>query len=172
MNFIFFTNIQNIKKKGFPFFMNRNCVKSVYVFLGGGLFICLGIIPLEKFSLIWRRHHCRWRAANLDLSSAIQQWGIFSVPCLLWHGKSVYNGHLRGPSYSHLLMSVLQWSCHYLFYLGLSRLWFQHPIFRFLALGCLKTESHHLVLSWPNLEAQMSFCWSSVVRLSAFLSSI
>ena len=28
---------------------------------------CLGfIVPLENFSLIWRGHHCRWRAANFD----------------------------------------------------------------------------------------------------------
>ena len=28
---------------------------------------------------------------------AIEQWGFFSVPHLLWHKTSVYNGHLRGP---------------------------------------------------------------------------
>ena len=28
---------------------------------------------------------------------AIDQWGFFSVSHLLWHGASVYNGHLRGP---------------------------------------------------------------------------
>ena len=27
-------------------------------------------VPLENFSLIWRRHHCRWRAENFDLCSA------------------------------------------------------------------------------------------------------
>ena len=26
-----------------------------------------------------------------------EQWGFFSVPHLLWHGASVFNGHLRGP---------------------------------------------------------------------------
>ena len=34
------------------------------------------------FSLIWRRHHCQWRAANFELSSAlmaIEQCGFFSV---------------------------------------------------------------------------------------------
>ena len=65
------------------------------------LFVCLGfIVPLEIFSLIWRRHHYRWRAANLDPWSAfmaIEQWRFFSVPHLLWHGSSVYNDHLRGP---------------------------------------------------------------------------
>ena len=65
------------------------------------LFVCLGLyVPLENFSLIWRRHHCRWRAANFDLCStlmAIEQWGFFSVSHLLWHGASVYNDYLQGP---------------------------------------------------------------------------
>ena len=65
------------------------------------LFVCLGLyIPLENFSLIWRQHHYRWRAVNFYLHStlvAIEQWGFFSVPHLLWHGASVHNGHLRGP---------------------------------------------------------------------------
>ena len=58
------------------------------------------IVPLENFSLIWRRHHCRWRAANFDLCSVfmvIEKWWFFKVPHLLWHGPSVYNLHLRGP---------------------------------------------------------------------------
>ena len=51
------------------------------------------------FSLIWRRHHYRWRAAKFDQYSAlmaIKQLGFFSVPHLLWHGASVYNGIHRG----------------------------------------------------------------------------
>ena len=64
-------------------------------------FVCLWfIVPLQNFSLIWRRHHYRWRAANFDLCSAlmaIEQLGFFSVLYLLWHGASVYNGHLWGP---------------------------------------------------------------------------
>ena len=58
------------------------------------------IVQLENFSLIWRRHHCRWRAANFDLCSAlmaIEQCGFFNVPHPLRHGPTVYNGHLRGP---------------------------------------------------------------------------
>ena len=36
------------------------------------LFACLGfIIPLESFSLIRRRHHYLWMAANFDLCSAL-----------------------------------------------------------------------------------------------------
>ena len=55
-------------------------------------------VPLENFSLIWKRHHYR-RSAMFDLCSAlmaIEQWGFFRVPPLLWHGASVCNGHLRG----------------------------------------------------------------------------
>ena len=65
------------------------------------LFVCLKfIVPLENFSLIWRHHHCRWRAPNFDLCSAlmaIEQWGFFNVPNLLRHGPTLYNGHLRAP---------------------------------------------------------------------------
>ena len=33
---------------------------------------CFGFfVPLENFSIIWRRHLCRWRASNFDLSSAL-----------------------------------------------------------------------------------------------------
>ena len=56
--------------------------------------ICLFIVPLENFSLKWLK------VSNFDLCSAlmaIEQWGFLSVPHLLWHGASVYNGHLRGP---------------------------------------------------------------------------
>ena len=65
------------------------------------LLFCWGfIIPLENFSLIWTRYHYQWRAANFDLCSAlmaIEQWGFFSVPHLLWHGTSVYNRYLQRP---------------------------------------------------------------------------
>ena len=65
------------------------------------LFVYLGFfVSLENFSLLWRRHHCRWRASNFELClalMAIEQWGFFNVPHLLRHGSTVYNGHLRGP---------------------------------------------------------------------------
>ena len=51
--------------------------------------------------------------------------GFFKVPHLLWHGPTLYNGHLRGRpvTLTHLLPRVWQWNCHYLFkILGLSRL--------------------------------------------------
>ena len=79
------------------------------------LFVCLGFfISLEKVSLIWRRHHYRWRAAQFVISLALmsnRQWGFFRVSHLLWHGTSVYNG--QDPWHSHLLPSVWWWSCHY-----------------------------------------------------------
>ena len=62
-------------------------------------FACLWLnFPLKNFSLISRRHYYRWRATNVDLYSAlaIEQRGFFNVPHLLWHGPTVYTGHLRG----------------------------------------------------------------------------
>ena len=56
------------------------------------------------------------KGCNFDLCPAlmaIEQWGFYSVPHLLWHGAFVYNGHLRRPV--TLLPSVWQWCCHYLF---------------------------------------------------------
>ena len=83
------------------------------------LFICYYHVPLKNFSHLWRCHNYQWRTSNFDLCSAlmaIEQWGFFSVQHLLWHGASVYNGHLRGPvTHSHLLPSVWQCSCHFLF---------------------------------------------------------
>ena len=68
------------------------------------LFVCFFgfIVPLENCSLIWRRHHYRWRGTNFDISLAvmpIEQWGFFRVSHLLWYVASIYNDndHLRGP---------------------------------------------------------------------------
>ena len=79
-------------------------------------FICL--IPLENFSLIWKRHHYQWRATNFDLYSAlmeIEQWGFFNAPHLLWNGSTLENGNLRWPV--TLLPVAEHWvrNCHYLF---------------------------------------------------------
>ena len=76
-------------------------VSFLFFFWGGGVFIYLGFfVPVENFSLIWRRHHYRWRSANVDVYSvfmAIEQWGFFSVPHLRWHGPTLYSCHFRGP---------------------------------------------------------------------------
>ena len=75
-------------------------------------FVCFEFfVPLENFSLIWRRHHCRIRAVNFDLCSvlmAIDEWEFFSVPHLLPVVTTCFN----------------DWS--------LSRLGFEHPAFRLL----------------------------------------
>ena len=87
-------------------------------------FVCLYvylqfIVPLENFSLIWRRHHCRWRAADFDLCSAliaIEQWGFFNVPH--WHGPTLFIMVIsEDPWHSHLLTSIWRWSCQDLFLL-------------------------------------------------------
>ena len=43
---------------------------------------------------------------------------FFNLSLLLWHGASIYNGHLRGPvtlTPNAEFLAVWQWSCHYLF---------------------------------------------------------
>ena len=95
-------------------------------------FFCLGfIVPLENFSLIWRRHYYRWRAAKLDLCSAlmaIEQWEFFSVPHLLWH-LWWSSGRIRDThTYCRVYSSGAVTTCFYV--LGLSRLGFEHPTFR------------------------------------------
>ena len=67
-------------------------------------------VPFENFSIIWRRHHYRWRASYFDLYSAlmvIEQWGFLSVPHLLWHaGYPFIMVISEDPWHSHLLRSV------------------------------------------------------------------
>ena len=74
--------------------------RGIYLFLFV-LFVSLEFfVPLQIFKLIWRRIHCRWKAANIALYSvllAIKQWGFFSVPHLLWHEASIHNDHHWGP---------------------------------------------------------------------------
>ena len=43
------------------------------------------IVPLEKFSLIWRRHHCWWRAANFDLP----WFWVHKLPPTWWKRESM-----------------------------------------------------------------------------------
>ena len=100
------------------------------------LFVCLWFfIPLENFSLIWRCHH-RWTSANFDLFSALmafEQWWFFGVPYLLWHGASVYNGHLRGAVTLTNCRTFRSGAVTIYFYdLLLSPLGFEHPYFRLL----------------------------------------
>ena len=82
--------------------------------------VCLFFFPLDNFSFIWRHHHYMWRAVNFDLCSAIlaiEQWGLFNVPHLLWHGPNLYmyNDHFRGPMtlkpVAELLAVLTTWVC-------------------------------------------------------------
>ena len=84
----------------------------------------------ENFSLIWRCHHCRWRAVNFDLCSAlmaIEQWGFFSVPDRLWHGASILMVISEDP-YCWAFSSRAITTCFY--DLALSWLGFERPTFR------------------------------------------
>ena len=89
------------------------------------LFVMGIYVPLENFSLIWRRHHYRWRASNLDLHvysalicMGIEQWGFFLVYltcCDRGHPFIFRMVISEDPWHSHLLPSVWQWKCHNLF---------------------------------------------------------
>ena len=82
------------------------------------LFFFLGFyVPHESDSL-WRCRHYRWRTTSCDLHStlmAIEHWGFYSMPHLLWHGHPFMMVIFEDPLHSHLLPSVWQWSWHYLF---------------------------------------------------------
>jgi hypothetical protein len=57
-------------------------------------------VPLNNFSLIWRRHQFRWMAQNFDLCLTLrdfEQAGIFIVQHLLWHGVSDFPVSFEGP---------------------------------------------------------------------------
>ena len=75
------------------------------------------------------------KAVNYDLCSelGIEQWGLFSVPHLLWNGASVYNGHLRWPVILTPIVERLAVELHATICfnnLGLTLLRFEHPNFR------------------------------------------
>ena len=78
-----------------PAFMSeKRNILFTFIFNTKNYFLCVSLvlfIPLVNFSLIWRHHYNRRRAANFDLYSALmamEQWGFFSMPHLLWHGIS------------------------------------------------------------------------------------
>ena len=124
--------------------------------------------PNKNFSLIYRRHNYRWKASNSDLWSvptAIDQWRSLSVPHLLWNGASFYNSHPDDLWHLHLLPSVWQWSCHYLFLeLFMSRLIIEHPTFRLrgersirLPLDKLKILLHNLFTPFQTKKVLLRF---------------
>ena len=93
-------------------------------------------VQLGNFSLMWRQHHYRWRASIFLLYStlmAIEHWGLFSLPHLLYHGTSVYNGHLRGPISITSAVEHLEVELPlpvYIWLWSVSTAWgFEHPTF-------------------------------------------
>ena len=121
------------------------------------MFVCLVFyIPLENFSLTLRHHHYRWRPSNLDLYSellVIEQRRLFNVLNVLWHGVSVYNGHLRAFG------SGAVTTCVYNF--CMSSLGIEHQTFRMR--GNLTKVRPLLSLSqgwFNNSPLQMVFKWT------------
>ena len=140
---------------------------------------CLFIFFLgfENFSLIWRRHHYRWWAANfLCLCSALmpfEHWGFVSVQRLLWHGASAYNGFLLrirdNHTYCQAFRSGAVTTCFY--ELGLSRLGFEHPTFllRVNALTHRATAAVswfliRLWLTFVQMEGHALYEWEIIVK--------
>ena len=91
---------QSITKLLITYLGRRLFTYSYSFFVVFFVFVFLGFyVPHENVSL-WRCRHYRWRTTSCDLHStlmAIEHWGFFSMPHLLRHGASVYNGYLRGP---------------------------------------------------------------------------
>ena len=87
----------------------------VCCFFGGGR-----VIPLENFSLIWRRNHCRWKAANWPMLRTHEHWDSLACPTCCDTGHPFIMITSENPWHSHLLPYLL----------GLSRLGFEHQTFR------------------------------------------
>ena len=88
-----------------------------------------------NYSLIWRLHHCRWKAEHLDLWSAligIEHLGFFTVTHLYCDkGHPFIMVIFEDPdthTYCRAFSSGTATTCFY--ELGLSRLGFEHPTFR------------------------------------------
>ena len=71
---------------------------------------------------------------------AIEQWGFFRVSHLLWHGVSVYIGHLRGPMKHTYCWAVSSGAVIKCFKdLGLSWLGFEHTTFEIFKVVVIST---------------------------------
>ena len=133
------------------------------------LFVCLFVwlfwffVLLQNFSLIWRRHHDWWRAANSGLWSApmaIEQRGFFNVLLLLWHGHPFITVISEDPWHTHLLPRVWHRSCHYLFYmydLGLS-LGFEHSTIRLRGERSNPLSYCKFWINWVGVKTQFTMC--------------
>ena len=68
-------------------------------------FVCLFVVfrPIGEIFTRMETSPLPVKGCKINLCSAlkaIEQWGTFSVPHLLWHGASAYNGHLQGPTFA------------------------------------------------------------------------
>jgi hypothetical protein len=74
------------------------------VFLGSSDWLLLFYVPLKNFSLIWRRHHCRWGAAKFRPMLSAQG---------LWAGRDLFRvtpAVTRGLGFSGLIRRTAQFS--------------------------------------------------------------
>ena len=141
------------------------------------MFVYLGfIVQLDNFSLIWRNNHNWWKAAHFDLCSGhmiIEHGGFFNLPHLMWHGASVYNGHLcrhvtLKPIAERLVVeinvtNVTTW----FYYLGLSRLRFERQTLLLLD-HCSNPLRHgrgccNVVIGESNTCYNLVICQSNLV---------
>ena len=88
------------------YFRQLNIILFVRVWI---IFVCLEFfVPLEYFSLIWSRHHYRWRAAHFDLCSALVSCeGSLACHTYCDMGNLFITFISEDPWHSHLMSSVL-----------------------------------------------------------------
>ena len=105
----------------------------------------------------------------------IELLGFFSVPHLLWHGASVYNGYLRGPVTLTPIADRLAVELSLPVLRGLSRLGFEHSTFRLrayalthCATAAIKTFSYMFIYYYKiilfilytfNINCNTQFDW-------------
>ena len=84
----------------FEFLQTQSCVNCINWLI----FVCLCVWCLSSHSWIFHSYgNVTITGEGLQIFAlcsalmAIEQWGFFSVPRLLWRESSVYNGYLRGP---------------------------------------------------------------------------
>ena len=118
--------------------------------------------PVENISLILRRHHCRWRAANLDLCLALM---AFSSEGSLACHTCCDTGHpfLRSSprtrdihTYCRAFGSGTVTTC--VNDLGLSRPGFEHPTFRMR--GERSTDWATVVIEGINCKVMQNWNFS------------
>ena len=111
---------------------SKRKIRPYYIYSS---FVCLFFRLFVIFRPIWEffthmeTSQLLVKAANFDLCSAliaIEQWGFFSVPHLLWHGASSPRTRDTHTNWSAFCTGAVS-TCFY--DLGLSRLGFEHPTF-------------------------------------------